>query len=246
MRQSESEKLETIRLVEDSELSVTATVREAGGQNRVEPSGSLTAGTGLADHQHPGLLHLRIQRLPDSEAVRPDHQSSLHRDVGQRSLPASNPVCERTLENGLHLFPGGRLRVVLPIHRPGRLLPLHHRLEAIPDDGSVRCSRDARPRLTSDRRESGAGAASPATAQRQRPVLRVSRVEKLSPTAGIGAHAWGAAVSPDDAGQDRTLSPFDEERRQTGTLLIRGNSNMRSSNGLNTTTTIGITNLLTT
>ena len=169
---------------------------------------------------HPALLHLRIQRLPDSEAVRPDHQSSLHRDVGQRSLPASNPACERTLANGLHLLQDRWLGLVLPVHGSGRLLPLHHRLEAIPDDGSVRCSRDARPRLTSDRREPGAGAASPATAQRQRPVLRVSRVEGLSPTTGIGAHAWGAAVSPDDAGQDRTLSPFDEERGQAGELLL--------------------------
>ena len=161
MRQSESEKLETIRLVEDSELSGTATVRErgiprstfygwyrrykergasglldrhsgpgfcwnripkpvrdAGGQNRVEPSGSLSAGTGLADHQHPGLLHLRIQRLPDSEAVRPDHQSSLHRDVGQRSLPASNPACERTLADQFYLFQGRRLGMVLPVHGP--------------------------------------------------------------------------------------------------------------------------------
>ena len=30
MRHSEAEKLETIRLVEDSELSVTATLRESG------------------------------------------------------------------------------------------------------------------------------------------------------------------------------------------------------------------------
>ena len=75
-----------------------------GDRHGTGTPGIVTPRAGLADHRHPGLLHLRIQRLPDSEAVRPDHQPGLHRDVGQRSLPASDPACEPTLADRLSYF----------------------------------------------------------------------------------------------------------------------------------------------
>ncbi len=59
------------------------------------------------------------------------------------------------------------------------------------------------------------------TALRQRPVLYLRRVEGLPLRQWTHPHSW-PTISPDDPGQDRTLSPVNEERLVVGQLLLTG------------------------
>ena len=69
-----------------------------------------------------------------------------------------------------------------------------------------------------DRRRPGPGRASAQAPERQRAVLRVGRAGHVSRDPPDHTHPRGA-LSPDDAGQDRALSPVDEERREAREVL---------------------------
>ena len=88
MRQSGSEKLETIRLVEDSELSVTATVRELGiprstfygWYRRYKERGA----AGLLDrHSGPGFCW---NRIPDAVRKQVVETALTHPEASPREL----------------------------------------------------------------------------------------------------------------------------------------------------------------
>ena len=102
------------------------------------------------------------------------------------------------------------------------------------------------PALEATRISQGPGATSSTVAQRQWALLRGSRSKRVSSATRDGAHARGAVPSH-DSGEDRALPSFDEETWSSwNTTTIPGNWSRRSSNGSNTTTTVGITNLWTT
>ena len=62
--------------------------------------------------------------------------------------------------------------LVLSQHDPGRLQPIHHRLEALHDDEDRGCDRHARSGIAGFRLRSGNGAAQTAPALGQRPISR--------------------------------------------------------------------------
>jgi transposase-like protein len=87
VRRTDSEKMEIIRLVEGTELPVRATLRQLD----------------VPLHRREAVLRIRIERLPDLEGRRSDHQPGLDPDVGLRCIQRSNDSRPRDVANGLHL-----------------------------------------------------------------------------------------------------------------------------------------------
>ena len=102
--------------------------------------------------------------------------------------------------------------------RARRLLTLHPRVDAADVDAGVRRDRDARPRPGARGRGSRAGRPAAAAAQRQRPVLPLAGTRHVPGPPRHRTHA-GRTLPPDDAGEDRTLSPVDEERGEAREVL---------------------------
>ena len=63
----------------------------------------------------------------------PDHQPGFHRRHGRR-VQGQDDGTEPAMADRLHVPEGDRLGLVLSVDHPRRLLPLHHRLEAVHDD----------------------------------------------------------------------------------------------------------------
>ncbi len=163
MRQSGSEKLETIRVVDPG---LGAVGKQHGGNwactsehvLRLVDGTRKRGSPGLLDrHSGPGFCWNQIpepvrQQVVDTALEHPESsprelawqitdtqgyfisESSVYRILkrcdlitspayivmsASRPVPASHPPCERTLADRLHLFPCGRLGLVLPVHGPG-------------------------------------------------------------------------------------------------------------------------------
>src|SRR6185437_9623809 len=71
-------------------------------------------------------------------------QPGFHRHQGRRRIQGQDHRTQPAVADRLHLSQGGRLGLVLPIHRARRLLPLHRRLEAVHHDEGRGCHRHAR------------------------------------------------------------------------------------------------------
>jgi hypothetical protein len=74
VRQTASKKMEIIRPAEGTELPVRAMLRQLD----------------VTFHRREAVLRIRIERLPDLEGRRSDHQPGLHPDVGLRCIQRSN------------------------------------------------------------------------------------------------------------------------------------------------------------
>jgi transposase-like protein len=180
MRHSGAEKLEIIRLVEDSELWVTATLRELGiprrtfygWYRRYKDRGT----AGLWDrHSGPGYCWNRIpdpvrEQVVETALEHPEasprelawqitdtpgyfiSESSVYRILKRCDLITSpahivmsasdrfqHPTrgMNELRQTDFTYFRAVGWGMVLPVHGPGRLLTLHHRLEAVPDHGGL-------------------------------------------------------------------------------------------------------------
>ena len=102
-------------------------------------------GTGGDLHRHPKLFCLGSFGLSPAQGARSDHQPGLHRDQGRRRVQGQDDGAQPALADRLHLSEGHRLGLVLPLHHPRRLLPLHHRLEAVHDHEGRGRHRHAEP-----------------------------------------------------------------------------------------------------
>ena len=78
------------------------------------------------------------------ESARSYHQSGLHRHQSGRGIQGQDHGAQPALADRLHLSQDHGLGLVLPLHRAGRLLALHCRLEALRDDESAGRHRHAR------------------------------------------------------------------------------------------------------
>ena len=85
----------------------------------------------------------------------------LHRHQGRRRVQGQDHGAQPALANRLHLSQGDRLGLVLPQHDIGRLLALHHRLEALHDDEGRGRHGDAGPGATGLGARSGSRRSSP-------------------------------------------------------------------------------------
>ena len=105
----------------------------AGADHRTGPeqAGTVAARAGGDVHRRRKLFCLRGFGLPPAQGPRPDHQPGLHRHQGGRRVQGQDDGPEPAVADRLHLFEGHRLGLVLPVDHPRRLLPLHHRLEAV-------------------------------------------------------------------------------------------------------------------
>lgn len=180
MRYLASEKLEIIRVVEQSHPLARLTLdklgipratfhrlephsrRGAGADRRIRPrqAGAVATRTGGNVHRHRKLFCLGGFGKAHDLITSPAFTSS--------RLPTSSMTRQlrRTaVADRLHLSEGHRLGLVLSLHHSGRLLPLYHRLEAMHDheggghrhadlaltaSGCDRATVCQRPRLVSD------------------------------------------------------------------------------------------------
>ena len=78
------------------------------------------------------------------ESTRSYHQPGLHRHQSGRGIQGQDHGAQPALADRLHLSQGHGLGLVLSLHRAGRLLALHCRLEALRDDESEGRHRHAR------------------------------------------------------------------------------------------------------
>ncbi len=95
---------------------------------------ALPARAGRAVHRREALLRVGSHGLPPAEGPRSDHQPGLCRDQSRRSLPHPDHPTERDVADRLHLLQDHRLGLDVSVDRAGRLLALHHRLEAVQHD----------------------------------------------------------------------------------------------------------------
>ena len=125
---------------------------------------------------------------------------------------------EPALADRLHLSEGHRLGLVLSVDHPRRLLPLHHRLEAVHDDEGRGRHRHAEPGACRIRLRQRQGHASAAAADRQRPELHRRRPGRMA--LGQRHRSYPRRAQPSsDPGQDRALAPDAEEPHPAGELL---------------------------
>jgi hypothetical protein len=108
-------------------------------------AGTQPAGTGGALHGRGKILCLRGFGLSVAESARSHRQPGLHRHQGGRGVPGQNHGAEPALTDRLQLSQDHGLGLVLSLHRAGRFLALHRRLEALRDDESAGRDRHARP-----------------------------------------------------------------------------------------------------
>ena len=221
MRRTASEKMEIIRLVEDTDLPVRATLRQLGvprstfygwyqryeadgfdGLHDQKPAPGRVGtrfprrsrmkcstwhsiericrrGSWPAATRTKALLRVRIERLPHSEGGGPHHEPGLRADVGLGCVQEPDDPGPRDVADRLHVLPDHQLGLVLPVDGARRLLALHHRVEAQPDDGGDGCHRNARRGARDHRRRSGARQAPASAAERQRLGVRVGRAPGL-------------------------------------------------------------------
>ena len=97
------------------------------------------------------------------ESARSYREPGLHRHQSGRGIQGQDHGAQPALADRLHLSQDHGLGLVLPLHRAGRLLALHCRLEALRDDESAGRHRHARSgaggfRARSDDRRSPATA----------------------------------------------------------------------------------------
>jgi len=172
MRYSAAEKLEIIRIVEQSHLSVRRTLAQigipratfyrwydlyqTGGPDELEDRSPKPARVWnrIADDVRGRILQLALDepelsprelavRFTDSESYFVS-EASVYRLLKAHDLitspafvviKAADEDCQTqsALADRLHLSEGHRLGLVLSLDHPGRLLSLHHRLEALHD-----------------------------------------------------------------------------------------------------------------
>ena len=262
MRQSGSEKLATIRLVEDSELSVTATLRELGVARSTfygwYRNYSERGAAGLLDrHSGPGFCWNRIpdpmrEQVVDTALTYPEasprelawqitdtqgyfiSESSVYRILKRCDLITSPAYIVMSTSD----------RFQHPTRRVNELWQTDftyfrvvgwgwYYLSTVLDDYSryiiswklfeTMAASDVQDTLDLALQATGVHQVQvppPAPAiERQWPLLRAAPAQRLLTASRDGTHS-GCALPPDDPGQDRTLSPFDEERGQTGELLL--------------------------
>ena len=115
--------------------------RPGAGSTGTEP-----AGTGGALYGQETIFCLGGVDLSASESARSYHQSGLHRHQSGRGIQGQDHGAQPALADRLHLSQGYGLGLglVLSLHRAGRLLALHCRLEALRDDESAGRHRHAR------------------------------------------------------------------------------------------------------
>ena len=279
MRQSGSEKLETIRVVEDSELSVTATLRELGvprstfygWYRRYKERGA----AGLLDrHSGPGFCWNRIpgpvrEQVVETALNHPEasprelawqitdtqdyfiSESSVYRILKRCDLITSPAYIVMTASDHFQqptrrvnelwqtdftyfrvvgwgwyylstvLDDYSRYIIAWKLFQTMAASDVQDTLDVAlqaTDVGQVQVRH--RPRLLSDNGPCYVSHVGVGTGKLiwKRPNPGV-RTQRLFTTSWYGTHP-GCALSPDDTGQDRTLSPFDEERGQVGTLLL--------------------------
>ena len=240
MRQSGSEKLETIRLVEDSELSITATVRELGvprstfydWYRRYKERGA--AGL-LERHSGPGFCWSRI---PDPVREQVVETALEHPEVSPKELAWQTDFTYfRVVGWGWYY-----LSTVLDDY--SRYIIAWKLFQAM-------ATSDVQDTLDLALEATGViqvQVRHPAPAvERQWSLLRVARAQRLLAASRHQAHSR-CALPSDDPGKDRTLSPLDEERGQrrtwsnSSTTIIRGIWKRPSVGSSSTTTTAGTTN----
>ena len=107
-------------------------------------AGTQPAGTGGALHGRGRIFCLGGLGLSASESARSYHQPGLHRHQSGRGVQGQDHGAQPALADRLHLSQGYGLGLVLSLHRAGRLLALHCRLEALRDDESAGRHRHAR------------------------------------------------------------------------------------------------------
>ena len=200
MRYPASEKLEIIRLVEQSHLPVRRTLEKLGVPAPLFTDGAIDFQTGgpeaLEDRSpRPKRVWNRIpndvrgqivQLALDEPELSPRElatrftdtknyfvsEASVYRLLKEHDLIASpayivmkaadefkdkTTAPNQLWQTGLHLSQGDRLGLVLPQHDIGRLLALHHRLEALHDDEGRRTSRKRWTSRCRPRARSGTG-----------------------------------------------------------------------------------------
>ena len=206
MRYPASEKVEIVRLVEQSHLPVRRTLEmigipratfyrwydlyQTGGPEALEDRSPRPSRVWnrIPDPIRDKLVHLALKQpelSPRELAVRfTDTESyfvseaSVYRLLKAHDLITSPAFivmkaadefkgqdhrAQPALADGLHLPQGGRVGLVLSLHRAGRLLPLHRGLEALHHHGGKRRDRHPEPGSTGIRARAG-GRRSPSQA----------------------------------------------------------------------------------
>ena len=241
MRRSASEKMETIRIVDNSDLSVRATLqrldiarstfygwhecyrrlrRARGSQAEVscwlEPDPQARApadswrSTAPSCHLVSWLATSRTMNAtscpnPACTAFSSRTTSSparptccCQRRTVSRTRPGASTSCGRPTSPTFASSVGaGLLHSTWPVDHPGRLFALHHRLEALANDGRERRSGHARPCARRDRRAECARASSASAAFGQRSRLCLEGAARIPARARHDSHAR-RAVSPHD------------------------------------------------
>ena len=96
-------------------------------------AGTEPAGTGGALHGRDRILCLGGLGLSAAESARSYHQPGLHRHQSGRGVQGQDHGAQPALADRFHLSQDHGLGLVLSLHRAGRLLALHCRLEALCD-----------------------------------------------------------------------------------------------------------------
>jgi len=238
MRYPASEKLEIIRLVEQSALPVRRTLEKIG-----IPRATFyrwydlyqSGGPEALDDRHPKPdrvwnripddVRERIVNLAlDESALSPRElavrftdtegyfvsEASVYRLLKAHDLIASPAFivmkaadefkdhgAKPALADGLHLSQGHRLGMVLPVDRPRRLLPLHHRLEAVHHHESRGRHGHVEPGACGVGLRSHDHASSATSALRQRTVLHRRRTGPMASGSRHGSRPWCTEPSPD-------------------------------------------------
>ena len=281
MRYSASEKLEIIRLVEQSHLPVRRTLEQIGMPSdfyRWYEQYQTGGPEALDDRSRPDRVW---NRIPDDVRVRVVELGprraralaaragrALHRCRGYfvseasvyRLLKAHDLITspafimmkaadefknKTTAPNELWqtdftYLKVTRLGLVLSVNDPRRLLPLHHRLEALHHDESRGRHRHVGDGSAGLRVGSGYCDASTSSAHRQRVELRLRRPGRMARAAAHATCAW-CALSSDDAGQNRALASRSRTASCSRTIICPAISKLRSMYSSRTTTTGAVT-----